>query len=236
MSAASEPRQTTRVLENGGFWIEGEFGAPPPGVTGPLVMGPDWLLEMLRPQDGECSYGFFWSPFAIVRDFPIVNVPKGQFVGFSLPTPPPASWLTTSMVFNLGTAALVRTPDEFIAMLGTPLPYVPMEPASRVSALSEKAKRFIASRYRANVGIHDVARALGVSHAHLTRGFKRDFGLTPVSYRHRLRVSEAMGRLSQGERIVDVGYEVGFNDTTRFYKDFRKVTGTSPGKCRRSMN
>jgi AraC-like DNA-binding protein len=45
-----------------------------------------------------------------------------------------------------------------------------------------------------------------------------------------------MGRLSQGEKILDVGYEVGFNDTTRFYEDFRKVTGTSPGKCRGSRH
>jgi AraC family transcriptional regulator of adaptative response/methylated-DNA-[protein]-cysteine methyltransferase len=73
---------------------------------------------------------------------------------------------------------------------------------------------------------------LGVSHAHLTRQFKRDYGLTPIDYCHRLRVSDAMGHLSQGGKILDVGYDVGFNDATRFYADFRKVTGTSPGKCR----
>jgi AraC-like DNA-binding protein len=163
----------------------------------------------------------------------VLNVLKGQFVGFSRPTPPPAPWLTMSMMFTLGSAALVRTPDEFTALLEAPLQYVPMEPTSQPSALSQQARRLIASHYRANVAIRRVARELRVSHAHLTRRFKRDFGLTPISYRHRLRVSEAIGRLSQGEKIVDVGYDVGFNDTGRFYKDFRKVTGTSPGKCRR---
>ena len=99
-----------------------------------------------------------------------------------------------------------------------------------------KAKSLIASNYRADIAVADIADQLGVSHAHLTRQFKRDYGLTPVGYRHRLRVTEAMGRLSQGEKILDVGYEVGFNDTTRFYEDFRKVTGTSPGKCRGPRN
>jgi methylphosphotriester-DNA--protein-cysteine methyltransferase len=31
-----------------------------------------------------------------------------------------------------------------------------------------------------------------------------------------------MGRLSSGENILDVGYDVGFNGTTRFYENCRK--------------
>jgi AraC family transcriptional regulator len=60
--------------------------------------------------------------------------------------------------------------------------------------------------------ISEIARELGVSHAHLARQFRRDFGLTPVSYRNHLRINEAVGRLSNGEQILDIGYEVGFND------------------------
>ena len=91
-------------------------------------------------------------------------------------------------------------------------------------------------RYRSDLRIADIAHELGVSHAHLTRQFKRDFGLTPIDYLHHVRVSEAMGKLSLGEAAIDIGYDVGFNDTTRFYKDFKKVTGTSPGKCRASRS
>jgi len=216
------------MLENG-FWIQGEVEAPPADLSGPLVFGPDWLLEMVRNQHG--SRGFFWSPFAIIDDVPGLNGSmKGQFIGFSRRAAPPAAWLTTSMMFDFGNAPLATTPQELLALIRTPRPYVRLERTG--SPLCEKAKSLIASTYRTEFAIREVASKLRVSHAHLSRQFKRDFGLTPVDYRHRIRVSEAMGQLSQGESILDVGYDVGFNDTNRFYKDFRKVTGTSPGKCR----
>ena len=218
------------------MWIEGQLGMPSEGtagrITGPMVIGRDWLLEMIRTETGR-TRGFYWAPFAIVTDFPdLVQILNGYFVGFSLPSKPPAPWLTTSMTFDLGTAALARTPREFIDLISEPRTFVEMERTAS-SPLSMKAKRLIAGNFNRTMSIAEIAGVLGVSHAHLTRQFKRDFGLTPVEYQHRLRVSEAMSRLSLGEAILDTGYDVGFNDTTRFYSAFRKVTGTSPGRCRR---
>ena len=213
-------------------WIEGKVEGPPEGISGPLVMGGDWLVEMLRSESRRSTIGFYWAPFAIVHEIPNVHYMwKSQFVGFSASGKPPANWLNVSMTFELGDVPLARSPQEFAALLKKPLPFIPLE-GSSVAILSRKAKSLIASNYRADVAIAEIADKLGVSHAHLTRQFKRDYGITPIDYRHRLRVSDAMGRLSRGEEILDVGYDVGFNDTKRFYEDFRKVTGTSPGKCR----
>lgn len=236
MTTSVEPTQSSRALRNGGMWIEGTLTAPPEGVSGPLVFGADWLLEMLRTQNGH-TLGFFWAPFAIVHDFPKVEgIWGGRFVGFSLPgDPPPAAWLTTSMVFELGDVPLAASQKEFVAVVKQPRPYVPMERTGPMSPLSQKARKLIASNYRSDLSIRDVAHQLHVSHAHLARQFKRDFGMTPLNYLHRLRVNEAMGKLSKGEAPLEVGYEVGFNDTSRFYSDFRKATGTSPGKCRKSL-
>jgi AraC-like DNA-binding protein len=195
-------------------------------------MGGDWLVEMLRIDARRSTIGFYWAPFAIVHEIPnLQDIWNSPFVGFSAPGKPPADWLTVSMTFDLGDVPLARSPQEFAALLKKPVPFVPLE-GTTASPRSRKAKSLIASNYRADVAIAEIAGKLGVSHAHLTRQFKRDYGITPIDYRHRLRVSDAMGRLSQGDEILDVGYQVGFNDTKRFYEDFRKVTGTSPGKCR----
>ena len=213
-------------------WIEGKVEGPPEGISGPLVMGGDWLVEMLRNESRRSTIGFYWAPFAIVHEIPNVHYMwNSQFVGFSASGTPPANWLNVSMTFELGDVPLARSPQEFAALLKKPLPFIPLE-GSSVAILSRNAKSLIASSYRADVAIAEIADKLGVSHAHLTRQFKRDYGITPIDYRHRLRVSDAMGRLSRGAEILDVGYDVGFNDTKRFYEDFRKVTGTSPGKCR----
>jgi len=214
-------------------WIEGKLGPIPEGISGPLIFGSNWLLEMLRFDDSGHCLGFFWAPFAIVHQLPILDGSKsGDFVGFTGIGKPPADWLTTSMIFALDATSLARTPKELLAIVETPHPYTAIEAGAGASPLSRRAKAQIVRTYGGSTSVSEIAGKLGVSHAHLSRQFKRDFGLTPVDYRNRLRVNDAMGRLSQGEKILDVGYEVGFNDTSRFYEDFRKVTGTSPGKCK----
>lgn len=225
------PRHTCRPLENGGFWIEGVLELPPEGLTRPMVLGQNWLLEMIRTQSGH-TRGFYWAPFAIVLELPeIEDMQNGYFVGFSAPAAPPAPWLVTSMMFEMGKAELARAPQDFLPWIAEPRPYVALE-STAVSPLSQRAKLLIADNFTTSIPICEVARVLGVSHAHLTRQFKTDFGLTPADYRRRIRVNEAVRRLSRGHEILETGYGVGFGDTSRFYKNFRKATGTSPGKCR----
>jgi AraC-like DNA-binding protein len=231
MTAAAPYTKITN-LENGMLWIEGSLGDAP-AVTGHMVIGAGWLLEVLQSEEAR-TFGLFWAPFSIVQtDTPaLMGRLKGDFVGFSRPGKPPADWLTESMIFDLPPRPLPRTYKELIAVASEPRPYTPIETASGISRISAKAKARIVQTYRDGGSIAGIASALGVSQAHLTRQFKRDFGLTPLKYRNHLRVNEAVRRLSVGEKILDVGYAVGFNDTGRFYQDFRQVTGTSPGKCR----
>jgi AraC-like DNA-binding protein len=228
-----EPSDTAKHFKDGGVWIQGRMGPPPENAAGPLVFGADWLLEMVRMEKYSRTLGFFWAPYAIIGELQELNdASDAEFVGFSRPGEPPAPWLTTSVVFNLGDLRLPRTPEDLIALVAKPHPCRCIEAGQNASRLARKAKRLISKTYGSDMALAKIAAQAGVSHAHLTRQFKRDFGITPIAYRNGLRVSEAIGRLSKGQDILDVGYEVGFNDTSRFYDDFRKVTGTSPGKCR----
>ncbi|HET9216572.1 MAG TPA: AraC family transcriptional regulator [Terriglobia bacterium] len=232
MSASREPTQYVQLVDEGA-WIHGEMVTPVTGVSGPLIIGSGWMLEMIRPDHGERTLGLFLAPFGIVTfDIPEFSAAgRVRFVGLSSYGPPPP-WLQTSMLFDMKQTQLPGSPAELLRLFEHPLHGNSAEVASNVSMLSRKAKGRICDTYRESIPISAIAQELGVSHAHLTRQFKRDFGFTPVDYRHRLRVSEATGRLFKGDDILDVGHDVGFNDTSRFYKDFRKITGTSPGKCR----
>jgi len=229
-------QQFMEPLEGGAVWIHGEMDLPPAGVSasGPLVMGADWMLEMVRFDRGRRTVGLFYAPFSVVNlDLPEFTVPgKCSFIGLSMPGNPPAEWLQASLVVDLAKAPLAASPDELVRCFAKPLPSQSLEASPGASRLSLKAKRCISETYRDDIPISEIARDLGVSHAHLTRQFKRDFGFTPINYRHRLRVSEATGRLFRGDSILDVGNDVGFNDTSRFYHGFRKITGVPPGKCR----
>jgi AraC-like DNA-binding protein len=229
---ATVPYTKITNLENGMMWIEGSLGNVPE-IGGPMVIGSGWLLEVLQSDDCR-TFGLFWAAFSIVETATpaLAGRLKGEFVGFSRPGQPPADWLTESMIFDLESRRLPKTYKELIALVCEPRPYASIETARAASTLSKNAKSRIVQTYRDGGSIAGIAAGLGVSQAHLTRQFKRDFGLTPLKYRNHLRVNDAVRRLSLGESILDVGYAVGFNDTGRFYQDFRKVTGTSPGKCR----
>jgi AraC-like DNA-binding protein len=211
-------------------WIRDRYSVNGSKSCGHLVMGSNWMLEMLRGDDGLRTFGLFLAAFGIIQ-LRQVNLQSGEFVGYSAPGDPPASWLTTSLVFEMGTLPLAETPEQLIMLVKHPWPHTPIEVGLRASSLSKKAKTRIAATYKNGISIGAIASQLGVSHAHLSRQFKRDFDLTPLDYRHHLQVNAAVERLRQGGKISDAAYEVGFNEASRFYEDFRKVTATSPGEC-----
>lgn len=235
MPKPAEPRQFTKSLGGGAVWIWGDLPTPVEGQNGPLVMGRDWMLEMIQFKPRGRVIGLFLAPFAIVESLGAPEFERpglANFVGISIPGPPPGKWLLESLVVDLKKVSLADSPGDLLACFEKPLPHTRIEAAPQASALARATKRCIAETYREDLPLSEIARKLRVSHEHMTRQFKRDYGFTPLNYRHRLRVSEATGRLMQGDDILEVGNDVGFNDTSRFYHDFRKITGVSPGKCR----
>jgi AraC-like DNA-binding protein len=52
---------------------------------------------------------------------------------------------------------------------------------------------------------------------------------------HQLRLADAPLKLANGEDIINVSQDVGYNDLSRFYKQFQKNTKTSPGVCQTMM-
>jgi AraC-like DNA-binding protein len=81
--------------------------------------------------------------------------------------------------------------------------------------------------------VRSVARSLGMPVETLCRGFSRAFGLPPKQYCHRARLFEAVLRLAAGATIVESAFTAGFGDLKRFYQQFRRIVGTTPGEYAR---
>jgi AraC-like DNA-binding protein len=227
------PGQFIEPLKGGAVWMHGNIIMPTNVSKGFMAVGSEWMLEMVR-LDQSRTIGLFFASFGIIDyqrlGFEIVR--QADFVGFSSPGMPPATWLQSSLLVDLGDTSLPTTPKELVRHFAKPLPFRPIDAGDHASVLSQQVKRRITETYKQSIPISHIARELGVSHAHATRQFKRDFGFTPLNYVHQLRVSDATGRLFQGDDVLDAGYGAGFNDTSRFYRNFRKITGSPPGKCR----
>lgn len=98
--------------------------------------------------------------------------------------------------------------------------------------LAAAAKSIIDREYAAPLEIGRIAARLRVSPAVLSRTFRRACGMPPVRYRHHVRVMDALMQFAEGAAPAQVFQDVGFDDLSRFYKIFRKVSCAPPGSYR----
>ncbi len=84
-----------------------------------------------------------------------------------------------------------------------------------------------------------LAEELGTSVNHLSQAINAGHSMSFFDYVNQFRVAEAARMLRQKEcqfpAILDVALSVGFNSTSTFYTAFKKATGQTPAKYRRSQ-
>lgn len=212
----------------------------------PLVTCAGWLVEFLEIEAGEVffrsgkreirpntnRFGIFYPSFSIT--YPCFKNGKGRVTGIGDVKPLPERF-SVPIIFEIDFLEPPKNVNEVIQILDSRKNPQPIDLNPQASLLSLKAKKIIDENYCIYPSIARVAARLNVSHEHLTRQFKRDFGMTPSVYLRQLRIADATFRLSKGEPIIEVSGEVGYNDLSRFYKQFRRQTRKSPGFCQDSL-
>ena len=235
-----------KILSDGSYAIDDVVSIENAGTT-PFVFGRGWLLEILEIESGEFyffrdaekivpgnrRFGIYYPPFSFVRSY--VADLKGKVRGVGHTEPHPAL-PTRPVIFETDFDRSFTSASDAVEIIDSARNVQSIETNTEPSFLSIRAKRLIDENYLIYPSIARIAGRLKVSHPHLTRQFKRDFAMTPSEYLHQLRVAEATFRLSTGEPIIDISHEVGYNDLSRFYKQFRKNTRTSPALCREMLN
>lgn len=81
----------------------------------------------------------------------------------------------------------------------------------------------------------ELASSTGASRFQIIRAFKRRFGLTPEAYRRQCRVNLAQRLLSHRSSLADVAIEAGFADQSHLTREFKRLTGLTPGALRAAM-
>lgn len=98
------------------------------------------------------------------------------------------------------------------------------------SAIAEKLKKNIDRTFCENIKISSLANQIGCSRVVLTRAFSKTYGISPVEYRHKLRIYEALLKVRSGLSITDSLYEVGFSDPSQFVHHFKRILGATPNQ------
>lgn len=87
----------------------------------------------------------------------------------------------------------------------------------------------------ADVGLPELAGALGVSPRHLNGLFRQTFNLSPYAYFINLRVRKAkeLLLLHPSSPVRRIGEQVGFRDASHFVATFRRSAGMTPEQFRK---
>lgn len=97
-----------------------------------------------------------------------------------------------------------------------------------ISAPAEKLKKCIEQHYTRNSKIYEMAQDLKISREVLTRSFKKAYNITPIDYRHRLRLFEGLTLINSGMPIIEVTKNVGYSDAKQFITQFKKHFNATP--------
>lgn len=93
--------------------------------------------------------------------------------------------------------------------------------------------RYIEQRFRAPIGLADVAKAVARSPSYLTDLVRRETGRTVQQWIIHRRMAEArLLLLESGARVKDIGSMIGYDDTGHFIRQFRRANGLTPHRWR----
>lgn len=78
--------------------------------------------------------------------------------------------------------------------------------------------------------IGQLIQQLGLGERTAARHFKQETGMTIIQWRQQLRLLTAMQRLGEGDPLIRVALDVGYQDVSSFISVFKKFTGETPAR------
>jgi AraC family transcriptional regulator, regulatory protein of adaptative response / methylated-DNA-[protein]-cysteine methyltransferase len=72
----------------------------------------------------------------------------------------------------------------------------------------------------------------GISPHKLRRWFKENLGMTFQSYLRTLRISNAFGRIKEGDKVIEAAYSADYDSLSGFNAIFKKTTGFTPNSSK----
>src|SRR3954453_2508757 len=96
-----------------------------------------------------------------------------------------------------------------------------------------KAKDLADARYSEPLDVDDMAAAAGLSRAHFSREFRREFGESPHAYLLTRRLERAAALLRTTDHsVAEICLSVGLTSVGSFTTSFRRMYGQSPTEYR----
>ena len=97
----------------------------------------------------------------------------------------------------------------------------------------QKVHNYLLQHFRDEIKLKDVAAHAGMSESAFCRYFKARTKKTLTELVNEIRIGEACRLLmNENQSIAQIAYETGFDTLSNFNRNFKKITGKTPGKYR----
>jgi AraC-like DNA-binding protein len=127
----------------------------------------------------------------------------------------------------------LRSDGEITGLVGVSRDLRGPDPRHPVYARLTRAMEHLGENFAEPLRVTTLARLADMSVAQLERHFLRVFQLNPAQMLCKLRIDAAMRMLQETESaIAAVGHACGYSDQSAFTRQFRKLTGLTPGQYR----
>lgn len=124
---------------------------------------------------------------------------------------------------------------EIMNHMSRPLQLNVVEP--QVQRTVKQMINYMTSQYAHPVSIEQMCTSLGYNRAYLSRIFKKETGISPVTYLLKLRIDQAKRLLRERPElsVEQVAASVGLTDPLYFSRQFKRFCGQSPSSYRRDI-
>jgi AraC-like DNA-binding protein len=96
---------------------------------------------------------------------------------------------------------------------------------------------YLQEHYNEPLKLADIADTFHMSSKYFCKYFKQNFSKTFVEYLNHYRIEKAsVLLLTTGMSVMDIGFQVGFDNFSYFIKKFREITGVTPAKYRANIS
>ncbi|MNZ18727.1 HTH-type transcriptional regulator YesS [compost metagenome] len=110
-------------------------------------------------------------------------------------------------------------------------------PTKEILSKLERIFEYVECHYQESITLKDVADYMGFSPYYFTKFFKKNTGMTFVTFLNEYRLNKAKWiLLNENHSVTEVSEEAGFSSVKTFHHFFKEATGTSPLKYRRTIS
>jgi len=99
----------------------------------------------------------------------------------------------------------------------------------------KQVRDYIEAYYDQQISIHSLAGLCELSPYYLIRVFTQSVGVPPHVYQKQVRVRRAKDFVAQGHSFALTAQETGFADQSHFSRQFKQITGLTPGQYRNNV-